>query len=210
MDDIRDVRLVECEKSDYIKPLRIFYTQNGKKKAWDAMKVHDSVSILIYNSSRKVFVLVRQFRPAIYINVAETVTDDTGAMTIDHTKFPGSLGVSYELCAGLVDKDKSVEEIAQEEVLEECGYKVSTDKMHRITGFRNGVGTSGAYQDMFYVEVTDDMKVSSGGGNHTEGELIDVVEIPLSEGKTFMMDESKTKYVGVMFALLWFYENIKT
>jgi UDP-sugar diphosphatase len=60
---------------------------------------------------------------------------------------------------------------------------------------------------MFYVEVTDDMKVSAGGGNQHEGELIEIVEIPLSESRTFMMDESKTKHVAVMFALMWFYEN---
>lgn len=80
----------------------------------------------------------------------------------------------------------------------------------RLNIFRNGVGTSAAYQDMFYVDVTDDMQVSTGGGNQHEGELIDTVEIPLSEGRTFMMDESKTKHVGVMFAIMWFYENIKT
>jgi len=210
MDDIKDVRLVECENSNFIKPLRVIYTQNGKEKAWDAMRVHDSVAILIYNSSRNMFILVKQFRPAVYINAAKSEKDDNGNTTIDHTKYPGSVGLTYELCAGIVDKNKSVAEIAQEEILEECGYKVTTESLRRITGFRNGVGTSAAYQDMFYVDVTDDMKVSTGGGNQHEGELIDIVEIPLSEGRTFMMDESKTKPVGVMFALMWFFENIQT
>lgn len=207
MDDIKDVQLVDCDKSMYIKPIRVLYTQNGKKKAWDAMKVHDSVTILIFNSSRNVFVMVRQFRPAVYINAAQSVQDEDGNVTIDHTKYPGSLGLTYELCAGIVDKKKTVAEIAQEEVFEECGYKVQTENLQRITGYRNGVGTSAAYQDMFYVEVTDDMKVSAGGGNQHEGELIEIVEIPLSESRTFMMDESKTKHVAVMFALMWFYEN---
>ncbi|XP_045172308.2 uridine diphosphate glucose pyrophosphatase NUDT14-like [Mercenaria mercenaria] len=210
MDDIKDVQLVECEKSNYIKPIRVLFTQNGRKRAWDAMKVHDSVAILIYNSSRNVFILVKQFRPAVYINAAKSMQDETGNVTIDHTKYPGSLGLTYELCAGIVDKEKSVAEIAQEEILEECGYKVTTESLRRITGFRNGVGTSAAYQDMFYVEVTDEMKVSPGGGNQHEGELIDIVEIPLSEGRTFMMDESKPKHVGVMFAIMWFYENIQS
>ena len=39
---------------------------------------------------------------------------------------PGREGVTFELCAGIVDKQISLEEIAREEVLEETGYVVST------------------------------------------------------------------------------------
>lgn len=50
---------------------------------------------------------------------------------------PASAGVTYELCAGLVDKPHlSLEEIARQEVLEECGYDVPADKLRRITSYR--------------------------------------------------------------------------
>lgn len=50
---------------------------------------------------------------------------------------PASAGVTYELCAGLVDKpDLSLEEIARQEVLEECGYDVLASKLKRITSYR--------------------------------------------------------------------------
>ena len=50
---------------------------------------------------------------------------------------PASGGVTYELCAGLVDKpDLSLEEIARQEVLEECGYDVPAAKLKRITSYR--------------------------------------------------------------------------
>lgn len=52
---------------------------------------------------------------------------------------PASVGVTYELCAGLVDKpDLSLEEIARQEVLEECGYDVPACKLKRITSYRSG------------------------------------------------------------------------
>lgn len=52
---------------------------------------------------------------------------------------PASAGVTYELCAGLVDKpDLSLEEIARQEVLEECGYDVPASKLKRITSYRSG------------------------------------------------------------------------
>lgn len=51
---------------------------------------------------------------------------------------PASAGVTYELCAGLVDKpDLSLEEIARQEVLEECGYDVPASKLRRITSYRS-------------------------------------------------------------------------
>lgn len=50
---------------------------------------------------------------------------------------PASAGVTYELCAGLVDKpDLSLEEIARQEVLEECGYDVPASKLKKITSYR--------------------------------------------------------------------------
>lgn len=70
------------------------------------------------------------------------------------------------------------------------------------------MGTAGSLMTMFYAEVTDAMKVATGGGNSEEGELIDVVEIPASEGKAFMLDESKNKPVAMVFGLQWFYENV--
>lgn len=50
---------------------------------------------------------------------------------------PVSAGVTYELCAGIVDKPHlSLEEIACQEVLEECGYEVPVSKLRRITSYR--------------------------------------------------------------------------
>lgn len=50
---------------------------------------------------------------------------------------PASAGVTYELCAGLVDKPNlSLEEIARQEILEECGFDVPASKLKRITSYR--------------------------------------------------------------------------
>lgn len=49
--------------SPYVKPFRMYYTQNEQEKNWDLLKVHDSVSIIIFNTSRQKLVFVKQFRP---------------------------------------------------------------------------------------------------------------------------------------------------
>ena len=81
----------------------------------------------------------------MHVNVAAVYIHKTGKTflgkkdekdVIDTDKHPGSIGVTHELCAGIVDKEKPLVEIAQEEILEECGYKVELSKIERISSFR--------------------------------------------------------------------------
>ncbi|XP_059156287.1 uridine diphosphate glucose pyrophosphatase NUDT14-like isoform X2 [Physella acuta] len=209
MDDIKEVTVKACGESKYIKPKRIFYKQNGVEKIWDAMKVYDGVAILLFNITRNVFVFVRQFRPAIYINMVQTEVKD-GIETVDTDKYPGTLGLTMELCAGIIDKDKSVPEIAKSEIMEECGYEVPIENIKKITTCRSGVGTSGGLLHLYYAEITDTMKVASGGGVASEGEMIDVVEVTVEEGRKLMFDESVNRVHVFIFALYWFFDQIWT
>lgn len=51
-------------------------------------------------------------------------------------KYPVSLAFTNELCAGIVDKSKPLIEIAREEILEECGYDVSTERIEHVMTYR--------------------------------------------------------------------------
>lgn len=73
---------------------------------------------------------------------------------------------------------------------------------------RSGVGVTGAKQTMFYAEVSDDNCVSAGGGEPREGELIEVVKVPLHEAMTFAYDERIPKTMGVIFSFIWFHNNM--
>ena len=120
---------------------------------------------------------------------------------------PASSGVTYELCAGVVDSESSYEQITKEEILEECGYDVPLNCIEKITSYHSSVGVSGSYQTLFYAEVTDEMLVSGGGGSAAEGEMIDVVYIPVEDLQTFAFDETKKKTPSVVLAVLWFLQN---
>ncbi|XP_067894607.1 uridine diphosphate glucose pyrophosphatase NUDT14 isoform X3 [Heterodontus francisci] len=146
METLSEVEVGPCRDSQYLRPLRVHYTQNGTRKHWDFMKTHDSVSILIFNSTRESFILVKQFRPAVYmcecvrrgILPADITTADCSPQSrMAAELLPASAGVTYELCAGIVDKPGlSLQEIAQEEILEECGYNVSVENLQKITSYR--------------------------------------------------------------------------
>ena len=172
----------------FIKPIAIEYELNGTLKKWEAIISHDSVSILLYHKGKEAFVIVKQLRvPVLNANKKN--------------------GMMYELCAGIVDKDMSLTQIAQEEVLEECGYDVPLSTITRVSAFYTSVGISGAQQTLFYAEIDDCMRVNAGGG--LEEEDIEVIYLPLKNAKKFMFDESYQKTPGMMMAFYWWFENSK-
>lgn len=56
---------------------------------------------------------------------------------IDWSKVPASLGVTIELCAGILDNAKlGAKETAKQEVLEECGYDVPLENFQYVISYR--------------------------------------------------------------------------
>lgn len=71
---------------------------------------------------------------AVYYGIVSSAGDSIE--NIDLEKYPPKIGVTLELCAGIVDKDLPLVEIAREEVLEECGYDVPVERMEEIMTYR--------------------------------------------------------------------------
>lgn len=185
---IEDFRLQALENPKFIEAAFVTYKQNGIKKSWEVVKAHDSVAVLIYHKERDGFVLVQQFRPAVYMDGTQD-------------------GITVELCAGIVDKTISLKAIAMEEIEEECGYAVPLESIERITQVNNAVGFAGSKQTIFYTEVTESMRVGEGGGIDTE--LIEVIDLPINEVRSFIYDESIAKTTGLLFALMWWIDKNK-
>jgi nudix-type nucleoside diphosphatase (YffH/AdpP family) len=194
----------------FVKPQSVFFKLDGKKRRWDMVTSHASVAILLYHTTRKAFILVRQFRPAVYATaVRMAAEEEQGATTA--AAFPCSLplhhGFTFELCAGIVgDKPElSLFQVAQEEILEETGFDIDISKLRKITSFNSAVGISGSRQTIFAVEVDDSMlavaKDGVGGGLADHGEAIEVVALPVAAVENFLLDESLGKSAGLMFAL---------
>ena len=185
MNQIKHFKLEPLNDAKFIKSSLACYEQNGVKKSWEVIEAHDSVAILLYHKEKKAFVLVKQFRPAVYLN--------------------NQNGLTIELCAGIVDKDISLIQIAKEEIEEECGYDVALEDINKITSIYSSVGFAGAKQTLYYASIDESMKVSEGGG--IDDEQIEVITLPLDEVKTFMYDEGVAKTTGIMFAFMWWFEH---
>jgi len=182
---IKHFKLQPLVNAKFISTSFATYEQEGIQKSWEIVEAHDSVSILLYHKEKRSFVLVKQFRPAVYLN--------------------NENGMTIELCAGIVDKELSLVEIAKEEVEEECGYDIPLSNIQKITSFHTSVGFAGSKQTLYFAEVEESMKVSEGGG--VDHEQIEVIYLPLEEAKKLLYYESIAKTPGLMFAFMWWFER---
>ena len=182
---IEDFRLEPLKEGSFIRPCLARYTQDGVEKSWEILRTGDSVAVLIWHRERERFVLVRQFRPAVYWHNRE--------------------GMTVELCAGLLDKEGySPEEVAAEEMEEECGFRIDPSALRKINSFYTSVGFAGSRQILYYAEVTESMRVGQGGGIDGE-EQIEVLELDPAAARRLMEDESVARTTGLLYALCWWF-----
>lgn len=146
------------------------------------MKRHDAVAALLWHTERERMILVEQFRPAVYASGAE--------------------GWTLELPAGLLDVEgEAAEETIRRELIEETGYEVSG--MRQLFTFYPSIGSSTERLTLFYAEVTNQNRVSDGGGADA-GEDLRIVEWSRDELKRGIEDgrivDSKT-IIGIQWFL---------
>ena len=117
----------------------------------------NGATILLYNRERKTVILTRQFRFPAFVNG----TPD---------------GMLIEACAGLLDQDDAATCIRRE-TEEETGYRITEVRKVLEAYMSPGSVTERLY--FFVGEYQPKDKVSAGGGEATEGEDIETLEITL-------------------------------
>jgi nudix-type nucleoside diphosphatase (YffH/AdpP family) len=118
---------------------------------------HASV-ILPYDPARGTVLLVRQFRLPVFLQ--------------------GHREPLIEACAGLLD-DKDPETCIRLETEQELGYRLGA--VRRIYDIYMSPGSVTERLSFFTAEYSPSDRVSDGGGDPSEGEDIEVLEIRLSE-----------------------------
>ncbi|MDU7693120.1 MAG: NUDIX domain-containing protein [Helicobacter sp.] len=186
----------------YIRAKKLDFIENGTRKTWEILSGFDSVCILLFDTTKQAFVIVKQFRPAVFLK-----QNDAFAHTNDFKDMDFELGYTYELCAGLLDKPKSLHETAAEEVLEECGYEISPNELHYIGKFFGSTSLNGSINHIFFAEVNEEKRKNTGGG--VDGEVIDIIYVPLHESLTFALDPNIPKTTSLSFGISWYHYHFK-
>jgi len=185
------------ETSNYIKPLKVEFTLSKRRRRWDMVLSHPSVAVLLWHSELDAVVVVRQFRPPVYVSKmlegGENKPDEQCLRS----------GFTYEICAGICDKGVSLEQTAKEEVMEECGYDVPIENFEMISNHVTAIGISGNSQYYFYARVDESMRIKDAKGGRVHGdEMIDVLALPLSEGSRFIADHRYAKGANLSFGVM--------
>src|ERR1700759_1974703 len=118
----------------------------------------NGATILLYNLGQRTVVLTRQFRFPAFVN--------------------GHPGLLIEAAAGLLD-EATPEDRIKAEVEEETGYRV--DHVRKIFEAFMSPGSVTEKLHFFVAEYDGCNKVTGGGGNRTEGEDIEVIELPIKD-----------------------------
>ena len=119
------------EASKELASKQMRYIQDGKKKTWDLVRRLDSIIVLVFNVSSKKLLFVEQFRPASYLSRLPIDISE-----IDCKKFPPNLGATIELCTARINEEKSITELAQNEVQKIFGYKVPLSGFQKVVTWR--------------------------------------------------------------------------
>jgi nudix-type nucleoside diphosphatase (YffH/AdpP family) len=147
----------------------------------------NGATMLLYNLARRTVVLTRQFRFPAYVN--------------------GHPGMLIEAAAGLLDH-ASPEDRIRAEVEEETGYRVSCVRKIFEAFMSPGSVTERLY--FFVAEYDSGARATLGGGNHAEGEDIEVLELPIDEAlaaiNTGDIQDGKTIML-LQYAILHIFKN---
>lgn len=181
MNDLIRIQRVETLSDDWYTLKKTTFDYRRKDGSWQTQsrETYDrgnGATILLYNRERKTVILTRQFRFPAYVN--------------NHH------GMLIETCAGLLD-ESAPEEAIRRETEEETGYRI-----HNVTRIFDAFMSPGSVTERVYffvAEYDEDSHIDDGGGLHSDGEDIEVLELnfqqalhmietgEIMDGKTIML-----------------------
>lgn len=151
-----------------LKKYAVGYTSRTGRRERVSREVHDhgdGAAVLPYDSTRGTVLLVRQFRLPAFLK--------------------GHPGPLIEVAAGLLDGDDPVT-CARREAEEELGYRLT--HLARVSDTFTSPGSLTERLTLFLAEYNAGQRIGEGGGHESEGEEIEVLEMPFAEAWSLLED----------------------
>ncbi len=125
----------------------------------------DGATILLYHEQKKTVILTKQFRLPVWWNKHAT-------------------GMFVEACAGKVEEGEDPEVCIVRETEEESGFRITSPR--KIFSAYMSPGSVSELIHFYLAPYQEELKVSSGGGQQSEQESIEVMEIPFTQALEMM------------------------
>jgi nudix-type nucleoside diphosphatase (YffH/AdpP family) len=135
---------------------------NENKIQKQVREVYDrgnGATILLYNTTKKTIILIKQFRFPTFLNGNKN-------------------GMLIETCAGILEQENA-EECIKRETEEETGFQIN--KVEKLFEAYMSPGAVTEIIHFFKAEYTLEMKISEGGGLASEQENIEVIELSFDD-----------------------------
>jgi ADP-ribose pyrophosphatase len=155
--------------------------QMSPELSWFLLRRPDAVCAVVYNTEREVMYFVKQFRLGVIAK--------------------GDPAWAVELAAGVVDPGESRHEAILREVREELGFEVTQAVEVQMFYPSPAILSERIY--LYYVEVSDDLRTSDGGGTTHEHEDLEVIEVPVIELQEFV-ERNQITDGKTLIGLAWF------
>jgi len=127
----------------------------------------NGAAALLHNVEHDTILLVRQYRLPAHLN--------------DHPD-----GMLLEVPAGLLDDGEEAEDALRRELQEEVGHTVGA--LQRLFQLYMSPGSITEHLTFFAGEYTDATRTSAGGGEASEGEDLEIIEVPFAEAQAMVAD----------------------
>ena len=179
---------IESEKIVYSKKFIIEEAQlvdtNKKKFTRLRLKREDAAVVLVINTDTNKVILTKQFRYPIKARTSEEI---------------------LEIVAGKLDEGEAPLDAAIRETEEEIGYKINPRNIKFIVSCFASPGYSSERFFIYHATVTNEDKVSKGGGLPAEHEHIEIIELDVDKFKALIRDgaihDAKT-YIAGLYLLI--------
>lgn len=146
----------------------------------------DSVAALLLNTDSQKVLLTNQFK---------------------YPTFDKSSGWIVEVLAGMVEDGEEPEAALRREIEEEAGY--TARDVEYISTFYVSPGGTSERIILYYAEVSDSDRTSSGGGLASENEDIETVEFSLPEAWA-ALESGEIMDAKTIIALMWLRNKMET
>lgn len=150
---------------------------NDQSVSFSRLKIdrEDAAAVLLWDPAREKVILIRQYRYA--------VANDAGEALI-------------ELVAGKLDGDEDPLHAAIRETEEEAGYRINPARIKKLCSYYASPGYTSETYHLFLAEVSEQDRISVGGGLEQENEYIERIEMGvqqfISECRNGIIKDGKT------------------
>ncbi|GMR45919.1 hypothetical protein PMAYCL1PPCAC_16114, partial [Pristionchus mayeri] len=181
---------------------------HGRSRQFEFTPRPAKIAVLLFNRKSRRFMLVRQFRPAVFASRVLQLPENArrGGAEVDWRSADRAMGCTLELCSGEVtDRKKHIDEAALAVVEEEFGFRVDKKYLQHIETCVTSLAESGTPCHLYYAEL-DNAEIV-GEGSIAKRDCVQRVWLGISAAEVECRKQPDPRMDSAhYYALIWWFQ----